>query len=178
MFRSRNQSKNRRAVVFRPLMCIIKARESIPLDSKLGGTQGSAFLVCGFIHFADKIRFGFGKRRLIKASVYPFSSLHVKALKAGRKILGKSRRPIVEEVLNFRMLFSQDSEKLLFLFSGCQTAICDNITQKLHPSSQFRGFFLKCLKSKRFINDIEKAKAEVSTERIKLRTCLHKMDVL
>ncbi len=26
---------------------------------------------------------------------------------------------------------------------------------------------LKCLKSKRFINDIEKAKAEVSTERIK-----------
>jgi hypothetical protein len=37
---------------------------------------------------------------------------------------------------------------------------------------------LKCLKSKRFINDIEKAKAEVSTERIKLRTCLHKMDVL
>lgn len=25
---------------------------------------------------------------------------------------------------------------------------------------------------------IEKAKAEVSTERIKLRTCLHKMDVL
>ena len=34
---------------------------------------------------------------------------------------------------------------------------------------------LKCLKSKRFINDIEKAKAEVSTE---LRTCLHKMDVL
>lgn len=25
---------------------------------------------------------------------------------------------------------------------------------------------LKCLKSKRFINDIEKAKAEVSTERI------------
>ena len=28
---------------------------------------------------------------------------------------------------------------------------------------------LKCLKSKRFINDIEKAKAEVSTERIKLR---------
>ena len=29
---------------------------------------------------------------------------------------------------------------------------------------------LKCLKSKRFINDIEKAKAEVSTERIKLRT--------
>lgn len=36
---------------------------------------------------------------------------------------------------------------------------------------------LKCLKSKRFINDIEKAKAEVSTER-KLRTCLYKMDVL
>ena len=26
--------------------------------------------------------------------------------------------------------------------------------------------------------EIEKAKAEVSTERIKLRTCLHKMDVL
>ena len=25
---------------------------------------------------------------------------------------------------------------------------------------------------------VEKAKAEVSTERIKLRTCLHKMDVL
>lgn len=40
------------------------------------------------------------------------------------------------------------------------------------------SILLKCLKSKRFINDIEKAKAEVSTERIKLRTCLHKMDVL
>lgn len=58
---------------------------------------------------------------------------------------------------------------------GQTLSIEENRTQAFYT---YCGAKVKCLKSKRFINDIEKAKAEVSTERIKLRTCLHKMDVL
>lgn len=58
---------------------------------------------------------------------------------------------------------------------GQTLSIEENRTQAFYT---YCGAKVKCLKSKRFINDIEKAKAEVSTERIKLRTCLYKMDVL
>ena len=48
---------------------------------------------------------------------------------------------------------------------GQTLSIEENRTQAF---CTYCGAKVKCLKSKRFINDIEKAKAEVSTERIKL----------
>ena len=65
---------------------------------------------------------------MIQACIYPLPSGCVKALQAGGIILGKPCCPVIKEVQDLQMFFSQDSEELPLLIRRRQTAIRNNLS--------------------------------------------------